>query len=57
MSMSSREEPASEEDHEAIVVLAGCVHALTRARVLYAEVVERGRLLHGEIQAMQAVRA
>ena len=55
-SMSSREEPASEEERAAIAVLAGYERRLARARELYVELVGRGDRIHSEIQAMQAAR-
>ena len=56
LSMSSREEPASEEERAAIAVLAGYERRLARARELYVELVGRGDRIHSEIQAMQAAR-
>ena len=52
--MSSREEPASEEERAAIAVLAGYERRLARARELYVELVGRGDRIHSEIQAVQA---
>ena len=54
--MSSREEPASEEERAAIAVLDGFARRVARTREHYVELIGRGDRIHREIQAMQAAR-
>ena len=54
--MSSRQEPASEEERAAIAVLDGFARRVARTRERYVDLVGRGDRIHREIQAMQAAR-
>ena len=54
--MSSRKEPASEEERAAVAVLDGFARRVARTRERYVELIGRGDRIHREIQAMQAAR-
>ena len=56
LSMSSREEPASEEERAAIAVLDGFARRVARTRERYVELIARGDRIHREIEAIQAAR-